>query len=46
LGVAGGNGLHLIDSQTMDAGFGYDVNADYLAMCEARYRDDLGIACI
>lgn len=42
LGIAGGNGLDLIDSQTTDAVFGYDVNADYLAVCEARYRDDLG----
>jgi hypothetical protein len=42
LGVAGGNGLDLIDPETTDAVFGYDINADYLAACEARYRNDLG----
>ena len=42
LGVAGGNGLDLITPETTDAVYGYDVNADYLAACEARYRDDLG----
>ncbi len=42
LGVAGGNGFDLIDPQTTDAVFGYDVNADYLDACEARYRDGLG----
>lgn len=41
LGIAGGNGLDLIDPQTTDAVFGYDINPDYLAACEARYRDDL-----
>jgi len=42
LGVAGGNGLDLINPRTTDAVFGYDINADYLDACEARYRDDLG----
>lgn len=42
LGVAGGNGLDLIDPRTTDVVFGYDINADYLAACEARYRDGLG----
>jgi hypothetical protein len=42
LGVAGGNGLDLIDLGTTDAVFGYDINADYLDACEARYRDALG----
>jgi hypothetical protein len=42
LGIAGGNGLDLIDPQTTDAVYGYDVNPDYLAACEARYRDGLG----
>ena len=42
LGIAGGNGLDLIDSQTTDAVYGYDVNPHYLAACEARYRDDFG----
>ena len=42
LGIAGGNGLDLIDPETTDAVYGYDVNPDYLAACEARYRDDFG----
>jgi hypothetical protein len=42
LGIAGGNGLDLIDPETTDAVCGYDVNPDYLAACEARYRDDFG----
>jgi hypothetical protein len=42
LGVAGGNGLDLIDPEATDAVYGYDINADYLAACEARYRDGLG----
>jgi hypothetical protein len=42
LGVAGGNGLDLIDPKSTDAVFGYDINPDYLDACEARYRDDLG----
>ena len=39
LGVAGGNGLDLIDSQNTDVVYGYDVNPDYLVACDARYRD-------
>jgi hypothetical protein len=42
LGITGGNGLDLIDPQTTHAVYGYDVNPDYLAACEARYRDGLG----
>ena len=42
LGVAGGNGLDLINPGTTDAVYGYDINADYLAACAARYRDSLG----
>jgi hypothetical protein len=42
LGIAGGNGLDLIDPQTIDAVYGYDINPDYLAACEARYRDSFG----
>jgi hypothetical protein len=42
LGVAGGNGLDLIDPETTDAVFTYDVNSDYLAVCGARHRDALG----
>ena len=39
LGVAGGNGLDLIDPETADAVYGFDINPDYLAACETRYRD-------
>jgi hypothetical protein len=42
LGIAGGNGLDLIDPGTTDAVYGYDVNPDYLAACESRYRDVFG----
>jgi hypothetical protein len=42
LGIAGGNGLDLIDPETTDAVYGYDINPDYLAACEARYREDFG----
>jgi hypothetical protein len=42
LGVAGGNGLDLIDPERTDAVFGYDINASYLAACESRYRPALG----
>ena len=42
LGVAGGNGLDLIDPRATDAVFGYDINPDYLAACDDRYRDDFG----
>lgn len=42
LGVAGGNGLDLIDPATIDAVHGYDINGDYLEVCEARYREAFG----
>ncbi len=42
LGIAGGNGLDLIDPETTDAVYGYDINPDILAACETRYRDDFG----
>lgn len=37
-GIAGGNGLDLIDPLTVDAVYGYDVNPEYLQACEGRYR--------
>jgi hypothetical protein len=42
LGIAGGNGLDLIDPETTDDVYGYDINPDYLDACETRYRDNLG----
>jgi hypothetical protein len=42
LGIAGGNGLDLIDPQTTHAVYGYDINPDYLDACAARYRDIFG----
>ncbi|WP_308467798.1 hypothetical protein [Rathayibacter soli] len=42
LGVAGGNGLDLIDPHTVQTVYGYDINPDYLAACEARYRSIFG----
>jgi predicted TPR repeat methyltransferase len=42
LGIAGGNGLDLINPETTDAVYGYDINPDYLAACDARYRDRFG----
>jgi len=42
LGVAGGNGLDLIDPAATDAIFGFDINAAYLAACEARFRHLFG----
>lgn len=42
LGVAGGNGLDLIDPDITDGVYGYDINPDYLAACDARYRTVLG----
>jgi len=38
LGIAGGNGLDLIDPQGTDAVYGYDINPDYLDFCAARYH--------
>lgn len=42
LGIAGGNGLDVIDPQAIDALYGYDINPDYLAACEARFRHAFG----
>jgi hypothetical protein len=42
LGIAGGNGLELIDPQSVDAVYGYDINPDYLEACEGRYRSVFG----
>jgi hypothetical protein len=42
LGIAGGNGLDLIGPETVDAVYGYDVNPEYLAVCDARYGDVFG----
>lgn len=42
LGIAGGNGLDLIDPETTDALYGYDINPEYLAICDIRYRTDFG----
>jgi hypothetical protein len=38
LGIAGGNGLDLIDPVTVDAVYGYDINPEYLEVCDGRYR--------
>ena len=40
LGIAGGNGLDLIDPETTDAVYGYDINPDYLAACHLLLRVD------
>lgn len=42
LGVAGGNGLDLIDPHTTDAIYGYDVNQSFLDACAARFESTLG----
>jgi hypothetical protein len=42
LGIAGGNGLDLIDPTGTDAIYGFDINAEYLRACELRYRTRLG----
>ncbi|WP_427005254.1 hypothetical protein [Pseudarthrobacter sp. H2] len=42
LGVAGGNGLDLIDPATTDAVFGYDINGQYLQACADRHNATLG----
>ena len=42
LGVAGGNGLDLIDPATTDAVFGYDINGRYLEACADRHKATLG----
>ncbi|MCI1641897.1 MAG: hypothetical protein LKI58_06560 [Actinomyces sp.] len=42
LGIAGGNGLDRIDAAAVDAVYGYDLNPDYLAACDARHRARFG----
>lgn len=42
LGVAGGNGLDLIDPATTDDVYGYDINGQYLQACADRYKATLG----
>lgn len=42
LGVAGGNGLDVIDPASVDTVWGYDVNADYLEACRARFGERFG----
>lgn len=42
LGIAGGNGLDLIDPASVDAVYGYDINARYLAACATRYGAAFG----
>jgi hypothetical protein len=42
LGVAGGNGLDLIDPKATDAVYGYDINPDYIHACDTRYRAAFG----
>ncbi len=42
LGVAGGNGLDLIDPSSIDTVYGYDLNPAYLEACEARFRGAFG----
>jgi hypothetical protein len=42
LGIAGGNGLDLIDPTLADAIYGFDINAEYLSACELRNRERFG----
>ena len=42
LGVAGGNGLDVIDPASVDVVHGYDINRDYLDACRVRYGDRFG----
>ena len=42
LGVAGGNGLDLVDPATTAAVYGWDINPDYLTACDERFRRTLG----
>ncbi|GAB12584.1 hypothetical protein ARGLB_020_00040 [Arthrobacter globiformis NBRC 12137] len=42
MGVAGGNGLDLINPATTDAVFGYDINGSYLRACADRHKATLG----
>lgn len=37
LGIAGGNGLEHIESQSVDKLFAVDINSEYLKACEERY---------
>ena len=39
LGIAGGNGLEHLEPEQWDAIWGVDINAAYLAACQARYGD-------
>lgn len=42
LGVAGGNGLDLLDATQIDVAFGYDINPEYLSACRDRYASEFG----
>ena len=42
LGIAGGNGLDLIDPTFTEAIYGFDVNAAYLGACATRYGERFG----
>lgn len=42
LGVAGGNGLDVIDPAEVDVVFGYDVNGKFLTACSDRYAPTFG----
>jgi len=42
LGVAGGNGVDLVDPDAAEAVYGYDINPAYLDACASRYRDTFG----
>ncbi|MDR7159683.1 hypothetical protein [Arthrobacter sp. BE255] len=42
LGVAGGNGLDLVDPETVQAVYGYDINPAYLDVCRTRYEPVFG----
>lgn len=37
LGIAGGNGLDEIDVETTNKIYGFDINKDYLDVCQSRY---------
>lgn len=39
LGIAGGNGLEHISKEKVQRVYGVDVNPDFLAECQKRYRD-------
>lgn len=42
LGVAGGNGLDIINSEDVTAVYGIDINPQYLETCRARFQETLG----